>query len=294
MEGGHFNRFIGIDWSGAKDPRRGLQAAQCFQGTAVPQIVINGKPRNWRRAAVLDWLVQIHQTGEKVLAGFDFSFAYPYCDEKAYFPGHDQTPKNAESLWKLVDAVCQGAGDFYGGPFYLTQDAPLADYLLYMNYKGRCYSNRMRITDGRCIKHGGNLNSVFKCVGPESVGIGSIAGMRMLHHIKNHLNKNFLIWPFEKPDNSRSVIGEIYPTLFFRLAGQNTKTWRNRETINHALKYFGSDSLPDDIRIESKDEVDAIISAAAIRHLASNPNTWQPAELSGCAEVFEGWILGVE
>ena len=65
--------------------------------------------------------------------------------------------------------------------------------------------------------------------------------------------------------------------------------------VNEVLRHFDSNSLPPDTRtIESKDKIDAIISAAAIRHLASNPNTWQPAGLKNeCARTYEGWIFGV-
>jgi hypothetical protein len=211
---------------------------------------------------------------------------------EAYFPENERNPKNAESLWRLIDSICQDAGDFYGGPFYLKKDAPFADYLLYQKYKGSKYSSRLRITDNLCAKKAGNPSSVFKCVGPESVGSGSIAGMRLLHYISDHLNKNFLIWPFQYEDSYRSVILEIYPALFYKMAGENTKSWQNHKTINNALEYFSSEPLPPYLKFESKDQIDAIISAAAIRHLSNNPDTWRPAELSKCARVFEGWIFG--
>lgn len=289
-----FSRFIGIDWAGAKNPGPGLRVAQCLQGTTVPQIFPNRGKSNWRRKEVLDWLVQLQRNGERVLAGFDFAFAYPYCDEDAYFPGHDRAPEDAESLWELIDSICQDARDFYGGPFYKNQNAPFSDYLLYQSYGGEYYSSRMRITERCCAEIGVNPSSVFKCVGPDSVGIGSVAGMRLLHHIKSYLNNDFLIWPFQAIDNCRSVVVEIFPRLFYKLADVNPRDWRSLSTVNKALRYFGSNELPLDRTIESEDQIDAIISAAAIRYLSIKSNTWQPAELSKCARVFEGWILGVE
>lgn len=285
----NFDRFIGIDWSGAEDPKSSIQVARCSKGTKVPEIVPNCGQSNWRRRGVLDWLLQCHKKGERVIAGFDFAFAYPFYDKNAYFPGHRKTPRSVESLWKLIDSICD-PGDFYGGPFY--KPPPFCDYLLYQTYKGERYNGRMRLTDERCS---GNPTSVFKCLGAESVGVGSIAGMRMLHHIKKQLNKDFQIWPFENGNDNRSVIVEIYPTLFFRLSGQNSIR-RNYQTLNNALKFFNSDQLPSYPRIESKDQIDAIISAAAIRYLADKHNTWQPAALSECkcARDFEGWIFGVE
>ncbi|MCL4500540.1 MAG: hypothetical protein M1438_01630 [Deltaproteobacteria bacterium] len=285
----NFDRFIGIDWSGAKDPRRGLQIAQCFQGRAVPQIVRNKKSNGWRRRDVLDWLVEINK--EKVIAGFDFAFAYPYCDERAYFPGHHDSPKSYKSLWKAIDSIC--GGDFYGGPFYKKNNAKFSDYLLYSTYTGKKYKPRMRITDNLCAKLAGNPSSVFKCVGPESVGIGSVAGMRFLHEVSTKLNKDFSIWPFHRENQGRSVIVEIFPRFFYILAGANPREWQNRSELNNALKYYDSEELPSNIKIESEDQIDAIISAAAIRYLANNPKTWQPAGLNNCARAYEGWIFGL-
>lgn len=290
-----FDRFIGIDWSGDKDPRRGLQVAQCLPGRSVPQIVPNEGSNGWRRKEVLNWLIRLRGKGEWLVAGFDFAFAYPFCDEEDYFPKHAQTPKSAASLWELVDCICREAGDFYGGPFYLTRDAPFSDYLLYQTYPGERYRNRMRITDNRCAELAGNPASVFKCVGPESVGIGSIAGMRMLHYVSSQLKQSYLIWPFNPINHSISVIVEIYPRLFFRLAGRNSaRDWRDLTIVNEVLRHFDSNPLPPDTKaIESKDKIDAIISAAAIRHLAANLDTWNPPGLTDCARAYEGWIFGV-
>ncbi len=292
-KGLNFSRFIGIDWSGARDPRRGLKIAECFPGRAVPQIVPKGGSKGWRRREVLDWLIDLNSRGEPLIAGFDFAFAYPYCDEKAYFPGHGHTPDNVEVLWGLIDSVCRDAEGFYGGPFYLTQDAPFADYLLYMNYKGKKYRPRMRVADDLCAKMAGNPAPVFKCVGPESVGIGSVAGMRFLYAVKSKSNKDFSIWPFQRENQGRSVIVEIFPRYFYILAGANPRQWHNRTEVNKALKYFDSEPLPPGLEIESEDQIDAIVSAAAIRHLAGKPKIWQPAGLNECARAHEGWIFGV-
>jgi hypothetical protein len=197
-------------------------------------------------------------------------------------------------LWESVNSICQDCDDFYAGPFYKNHDAPFADYLLYQNYRGQRFSNRMRITDKCCAKIAGVPSSVFKCVGPESVGVGSVAGMRMLHHVNCNFKGEFLIWPFQVLDNRRSVFVEIFPRLFYKLAGQDPQNWSDRDTVNNALEWFGSDALPSDAMIESEDQIDAIISAAAIRHLSINPKTWQSEKKNKCARHFEGWIFGTK
>ena len=50
-------------------------------------------------------------------------------------------------------------------------------------------------------------------MGPGAVGTGSLAGMRVLKILK----KNYNIWPFDNlKNNKKSVIVEIFPTLYFR------------------------------------------------------------------------------
>ena len=53
----------------------------------------------------------------------------------------------------------------------------------------------------------------FNCVGPGSVGTGSLYGMRLL----NYFYKKLQIWPFYEIESAnRSVIVEIFPTYYFR------------------------------------------------------------------------------
>ena len=285
-----FNRFIAIDWSGRENIGRNLQVSQCFPGIAVPEIVKNGQSHKWRRSEVLDWLIKIIKQKERIIAGFDFAFAYPYCDEKAYFPGHKDSPKSIKSLWKVIDSIC--GGDFYGGPFYKRNNAKFSDYLLGPDYKGKKYSPRMRVTENHSAGQGGNPSSVFKCFGKGQVGSGSVAGMRFLHHINRILNGDFLIWPFQRLDSSRSLIVEIYPGFFYKKAGANSQVRQNSEKLNSILKFFNSEPASN-LERKTEDQKDAIISAAAIRHFAVKQKTWNPDGLTGCARTYEGWIFGV-
>lgn len=294
----NFHRFIAIDWSGADKPGKSLQVAECFPGSSAPQIVVNqiDPGPNWNRTQILKWLAALVESGQKVLAGFDFAFAYPYCDQKAYFPEHPQSPRTAMSLWQEIDLICLTERDFYAGPFYKAKNAPFAEYLLYQTYPRQCYKERFRITEELCKKiPRATPSSPFKCVGPGSVGIGSVAGMRQLHCVTHNLSKEFYIWPFEPLDDSRSAIVEIFPRLFFCLAQQNPQSWRDLKVVNQVLQNFGSDPLSASIaaRNLTEDQVDALISAVALRGLAGDPNIWQPQAMEACARNYEGWIFGL-
>jgi uncharacterized protein with HEPN domain len=170
-----FDRFIGIDWSGAEKIDSKIQVAQCFSGKKVPEIINNIEKPNWRRHDVINWLAKLHHDGQRVLVGFDFAFAYPYCDKEAYFPFHPQSPKTVDALWDKIDTICQESQDFFGGPFYKPPDAMFVEFLRYPIRKGKRYEDRLRKTEDSCKKiKGCNPASVFLCLGPQSVGIASI------------------------------------------------------------------------------------------------------------------------
>jgi hypothetical protein len=291
-----FRQYIAIDWSGAKGPRLpGLQAAACKAGRAPPAIVPS-PGNNWTRTKLLDWLVHQCQTAGPVLIGFDFAFAYPYCDARprAYFPGHAASPASAAALWAAVDGICQGADDFYGGPFYRQRHAPFADYLCHRRPTGERYdSSRYRVTETVCRQvYGVRPTCVFKCVGAESVGCGSVAGMRVLHHLVRRHRDRVSIWPFHRV-GLQSVILEIFPRLYYVQADEDPRRWRDPSVVNRVLTRYDSDSLPRHVRATTEDQADALVSAAAIRCLARQDRFWNPSAMTPCARRREGWIFGV-
>lgn len=285
-----FNKFVAVDWSGAKGPRlKGLKVAICGPGKDVPVLV--NPTGNWRRSDLAQWIKRTIIDSGPVLFGFDFAFSYPYCDLEEYFPGSNQSPERAKYLWQDVDRICMGVNEFYGGPFYKSRLAPFAEYLCYQDYTGINYSgNRYRLTESICYgKYGTKPTCDFKCVGPDAVGIGSIAGMRFLHHF-NELG-SLAIWPFQSVHNNQSVFVEIFPRLYLVQAKQNPKEWSKLTVLNSVLTNYDSAPLPNGL--ESEDEVDAIISSAALRRFASNEACWKPDEMSDYARYYEGWIFGV-
>ena len=131
----------------------------------------------------------------------------------------------------------------------------------------------------------------FNCVGPGAVGTGSIAGMRMLNFLKNKVH----IWPFEEMVTlKKSVVVEIFPTFYFRLA--NVKPIKELgytiKNINNALDFFKSQPLSNDqdIKGPDQDDADSIISSAALRFFSQKDVVWQVPSKS----KKEGWIFGVQ
>ena len=287
-----FDYFVGIDWSGAKGKtHRGISVFTASIGGDLP---LKQQPPNnkkaFSRADVIDYLEALSGQG-KVLAGIDFAFAYPINEQGHYFPDLPDDrlqPVDVSSLWALIDEINSGSDDYYGG---LIWDHPILGsyYNAPAGRKGARFQSRRRLTEvrARSVKA---PSPTFNCVGPAGVGTGSLAGMRLCHHFA----KTAAIWPFfEKPQSALTLV-EIFPSYYFKQAGISPigSDYTKPASLNKALAYFGSAPVADDFNAEGPDadDADALISAAALRHLSKERQIWNvPPQARR-----EGWIFGVK
>lgn len=292
-----FERFVAIDWSGARGPSlKGLQVAICEAGTDAPVLVTNPSLGriHWRRPDLVEWLESLSRDNMRTLLGMDFAFAFPFCDRHEYFPGAEGTPADPIRLWSEVEDVCATATGLYGGPFYLRADARYAAYLRYQTYTGNAFEERFRETELACRRiYGTRPACDFVCVGSNSVGVGSIAGMRLLSRLHQTSSERLQIWPFETDRGSGHVLVEIFPRLFYLQAEQDPNAWADRLILNDVLSHYHSQPLPEGVVIATEDEADAVVSAAALRAYADDSRLWATQEMSDCAAGHEGWIFGV-
>ena len=288
-----FDKFISIDWSGAKGPYlKNLKVAVCLPGEVAPKLVQPPGFHTWRRDDLVDWIIK-EAKYQRVLVGVDFAFAYPYCDKSAYFPGSYESPNSVRALWQTIDTACQSEPSLYGGPFYKDGTSPFSQYLCYQTYKGQRFNNhRLRNSEKVCELMGTRPTCTFKCVGPDQVGSGTAAGMRALHHIAQNHNESISIWPFDDLRERISTFVEIFPRLFFILAKRDPRKWQDLSIVNAVLTHFKSELLARHAIMSSEDEVDAIVSAAALRNLSLNQDTWFPGKLDEMTRQYEGWIFG--
>ena len=288
-----FERLVAIDWSGAKSSSKKIQVAAYEPATNQVSLLYPRRGINWTRSKIWGEFFEENPGDGAGVIGFDFAFAYPYCDERAYFPGHPQSPGSVTCLWAKVDELCPCEPDLYGGPFYLERQALFADYLMYQRYTGCMYQERFRKTDRVCQDAGlHNISSVFKCVGA-TVGIGSVAGMRMLHRIDS--NEAAQIWPFcGKPASRGTTVVEIYPARFLNCAGVANAEISPEQQVVDALRYYGV-ALSANCKNQNftKDERDALVAVAGMKWWLSQRGTlaWSVAD-SSCA-MNEGWIFGI-
>ena len=292
-----FEKFVAIDWSGAKRSRnKGLKVASCEPGDMPPALEEPPSAhQNWSRTEVLQWIVGEAQR-HRILAGFDFAFAYPYCNHNAYFPDSNGSPKLAKELWQTVDSLCQPEESMYGGFLYRDPRSPFYEYFYFWHPKHReeprlhFDGKRLRQTDQVCSNKT-RPSCPFKCFGADQVGSASAAGMRALHFINRNFSCLFHIWPFDHLANDKSILVEIFPRLFLHAVGKDRRQPDYTNDTNAVLNHFAS--RPFTSKVKSEDERDAIISAAALRILSSDTGVWHPKDLDEKTRLHEGWIFGV-
>lgn len=283
MGGLSFDRFVAVDWSGAKGVRhRGIAVAMAGPGAEAPVLVPPPFPGGWARGEVAGWLEALPG---RVLAGFDFSFAPPFVDRGAYLPGLE-TAADGPGFWRHVDGLSgdddYGAAGFMGGEarahFWMgAADGPKARF---MHFR-RC---ERRFNAGG----GGKASTVFDCVGAAQVAKASFAGMRVL----NRLRGAYAVWPFDEP-GGRTVV-EIYTRAMLRHARGRGLKLRDMEALNAALSKLGSEAVAGDRSRELSDhETDVLVSAAALRKLAGEPGWWAPEGLTPEIARTEGWTFGI-
>jgi len=157
---------------------------------------------------------------------------------------------------------------------------------------------RRRLTEQAARASARAPSPTFKAIGADNVATGSMAGMRLIHALKAALGPRLAVWPFDpvtpaRLDHLDLVLVEIFPSYYFHRAGFNPakNAAADASFMTSALAAYGSAGVGADYapRGADADEADAMISAAALRWFAGQPDSWTtPPEAA-----MEGWIFGV-
>jgi len=305
---GHaWSGFVGIDWSGAKGQfLAGIQLAMAKPGKTVPESVLPPHNDYWSRQDVMTFLLdQAAQVpaGAPLLVGIDFAFAHPFIDWGSYFPDCDDAPEDAAALWRLVDKVNGDLPHFYGGGMF-RHPVWGAYYLAPPDFSAPHYESRRRVTELAARASGRSPSPTFKAVGADNVSTGSMAGMRCIHHLRQTLGAQLVIWPFDDLrqcwPSVRLVLVEIFPSYYFHLVGMVPKKQAAAKAgfLNLALGFYKSAGVPPQFIAKGPDadEADAIIAAATLRYFAqqTTKTMFDLPDPVGIVARQEGWIFGVD
>jgi hypothetical protein len=283
-----FDRFVGVDWSGAAGTAyAGIAIAECRAGQAVPMLIAPPL-RRWRRADFVDWVIAQAGTGERLLIGIDCAFALPAAMAGCFLGD----AYSAAALWAHIESVCAEAKDFFGGGF---ADHEAHAPLFWRNGpRPAGFAEHHRATEQACRAAGlGAPESPLKLVGARQVGKGGLAGMRVLHALKQGLGDVFAVWPFDLVDRAQIVCVELYPRLFMRMAGHGNAKVRTPGEMNRCFAALGTSLYPENGATFSDHESDALVAAAGLRFIAGERAVWSPDGLDSLGRRAEGWIFGV-
>ena len=267
----NFDRFIGIDYSGAETPTSRLKGLQVYAAQAggssvepwhCPKVSNNGQRVNWTRREVAERLLQEVKQGTRFLAGIDHGFAMPMSYFARY--GLQTWPQFLEDFvhhWPTqgdhvyVDFVRDGN-------LFRSGDAPPPG-----SRTGT--TDEFRLTE----RWTSSAKSVFLFDVQGTVAKSTHAGIPWLKWLRDQAGDRLHFWPFDgwvvPPD--KSVIVEVYPSIF-----------RNR--------------YPREDR--TLDQQDAYATARWMASMAAHGTLADyfspPLTLAERAVAnFEGWILGV-
>jgi len=197
MSESNFERFIGIDYSGAKAPHEPLTGLRVFIVTRhghVEEIRPDGS-RHWTRQQIYSWLADEISHGPRSLIGIDHGFSFP----KIHFLRH------ALKSWPemLADFIARTP----------THEHSVED--LRQQHRLRVESSTsLRL----CETWTSSAKSVFQFDVQGSVSKSTYAGLPWLHLLRQQATEKLHCWPFDGWDipQQGSVICEVYPSLYKR------------------------------------------------------------------------------
>lgn len=255
-----FERYIGIDYSGAQTPTASLSGLRVYDAdhTTPPQEVLPpSSPRKyWTRRGVAEWLVERLSEETRTLVGIDHGFSFPF----QYFEKHS-LPLD----WPYF------LDDFQR--HWPTDDNIYVDFVregVAGNGAARSGSPRWRrVTELRAR----SAKSVFQFDVQGSVAKSTHAGIPWLRYIRQRVKDHVHFWPFDgwiSPPN-RSAVVEVYPALWNRTFPVEGRTPDQQDAFAIA-KWFQLADCGD--------------SLEGYLYPRLEPDERKKAEI-------EGWILGV-
>jgi hypothetical protein len=136
-----FDRFIGIDWSGAAgEYQAGIQVAQIDTDTKRLQLVRPAGGSHWSRQSVLDFITSV--TDQRTLVGFDFAFSLPWNRDLKSLPVCLGGLEGARALWAFIDDFCNNMAFLHAGSIWQSQESPFRPFIKFWSrvsqYQANC------------------------------------------------------------------------------------------------------------------------------------------------------------
>lgn len=255
-----FDRYIGIDYSGAQTPEaslKGLRVYLAMQGEAAVEVLPPpGLRKYWSRRGIAEWLRERLAEDVPTLVGIDHGFSFPL----RYFEVHRLPPD-----WDhfLVDFQRHWPTDADHTYVDFVRDGVCGN--------GAARSGRSRwrrMCEERC-----GAKSVFHFDVQGTVAKSTHAGLPWLLMLRRHFAGSLHFWPFDgwEIPAGRSAVVEAYPRLWKQAYASGGRTPDQHDAYAIASWLRDADR---DGRLQPALHPDLLLPERAV------------------AQV-EGWILGV-
>ena len=243
-----FNRYIGIDYSGAETANSSLKGLRVYEADRTKEaceVEPHGRPgKYWTRRAIAEWLVGKLSETQPTVVGIDHGFSFPLKYFDKYGLPHD---------WSIF------LNDF-------RDHWPTDDDNTYVEFvrEGVCGNSQDRFGDSRwrrITEERAGAKSVFHFDVPGSVAKSTHAGIPWLLYVRNRVGQRVHFWPFDgwAIPAGKSAVVEVYPALWshsFPGAGRNSDQhdaysaaeWLRRSDLDGSLERFLDPKLDADER----------------------------------------------
>ena len=250
-----FERYIGIDYSGAKTPTESLPGLRVYAADWVMpprEVPPPPSPRKyWTRRGLAEWLVAQLSGPKTILVGIDHAFSFPL----QYFQKHRLPPD-----WPafLDDLQKHWPTDEDHTSVCFVRDGSRGQ-----GAKRQGDASWLRLTE----QWTATAKSVFQFDVPGQVANSTRAGLPWLRFIRQQCGDRVQFWPFDgwEIPAGRSVVAEVYPSLWMkrfpvedRNADQRAAfavaAWLRRADMNGSLSRFFTPPLEPQERTLAKVE----------------------------------------
>ena len=240
---GAFNRYIGIDYSGAETCDSSLKGLRVYVADQLNEPREVAPPpsarKHWTRKLIAEWLVEGLSETALTLAGIDHGFSFPLRYFENYKLPHD---------WPSFM-------DDFQKHWPTDEDNTYVDFVR----EGECGNGAARCGDSRwrrITEVRAGAKSVFHFDVPGSVAKSTHAGIPWLRYLRVHARDRIHFWPFDgwKVLLGKSAVVEIYPALWSHSFPRNgrdshqqdayaTAEWLRRNDLEGNLERFFDPSL---------------------------------------------------
>jgi molybdopterin molybdotransferase len=216
-----FDGVIIVDWSAAAKPTTGKDSIWIGQAGSGVQPPVNAPTRHAAMEVLQSRIEVARASGQRLLIGADFPFAYPQGFAKA-LTGREgalalwqwlaaevqDAPDNANNRFELANRINKGfpgVGPFWGCPAHL--DLP------HLPAKGSA-RQYMPFAERRAVEAAERgTQPVWKLFTTGSVGSQALLGIPRLAKLKADLGSACAVWPFEPLEDAEIVLAEVWPSL---------------------------------------------------------------------------------